>query len=299
MSAAENIEKAKPEFAQVIFGDGGNESDLEHTALNGVGYRVTACGKPGQDTKGESAGNNLAVDFFCLCAQRQDGAGINQVCGFYVGSNRENGQLCRSGTRGPMGSSTMSASIKGCCGKHMQKHPKSTTEVRHILDQFLKHLKTGGVYRWGDSGDKVDGSKRKAAMLGAGVRKKNGSENGPVCDGKKGKSQSSVGVCVYYGTESDGKNISWAIKFETALARVDYVNNNTDSIQRALHKLQMLLHRAEQIYETAKVITEIQRPAVPKAFQNESVNLTAYNAMRTRSYSRRAYIIPLWALFLP
>ncbi|CCD11613.1 Variant surface glycoprotein [Trypanosoma congolense IL3000] len=297
----ETIEKAKAEFHKVIFGENGNESDLCYATVNGLGNRSKACGIPGEDAKGNSAGKNLVVDFFCLCVQRQDGEGINQVCGFYAGSGYKNGLIGWNETD-PMGSSTMWASIKGGCGKHMQQHPKSTAEARHILDQFLKHLKTGGVYRWGSTKDKVDGSGRKEGMLGTGVGKENGGSD-VLCNGKKGDKtgQTPGGVCVYYGQESDSweTNIPWLKPFKTALASVDSVNNQTAAIKRNIKKLQMLLHRAEEIYETAKVITEIKYPIVPTAFQNASGNLTAYNATRTRSYSYtyHTYFIPMWVLF--
>ncbi|CCD13584.1 Variant surface glycoprotein [Trypanosoma congolense IL3000] len=305
MNVNDNIENTKAKFNQIIFGENGNESDLCHATVNDLGNRSEACGKPGPDTRGGSAGKNLVVDFFCLCVQRQDGEGINQVCGFYAGSGYKNGQLGWNDT-GPWGSSTMWASIKGGCGKHMQQHPKSTAEARHILDQFLKHLNTGGVYRLGDTTRKdnaVEGSERKAGMLGTGVGKKDNSGKDILCDGKKGgKDQSPGGVCVYYGTESDSweTNILWLKPFKTVLTNVDAVNNQTASIQSAIKKLQTLLHRAEEIYETAKVITEINYPVVTTAVQNASANVTARNATRTRSYSynRRRYFIQMVVVLL-
>ncbi|CCD14521.1 Variant surface glycoprotein [Trypanosoma congolense IL3000] len=299
MNAAENIRKAKAEFAQVIFGDNGNESDLCHATVKGVGDRATACGKPGEGTRGNSAGKNLVVDFFCLCSMRTESSeGAKQACGFFVGKIDK---YYGWSEQDPWGSSTMWASIKGGCGKHMQQHPKSTAEARHILDQFLKHLKTGGVYRVIESnGKNVEGSDRKEGMLGIGVVKKNGGEKGPVCDGKNGKvGNNPSGVCVYYGKESELDNIPWLKPFQTALASVDTVNNQTASIQRAVKKLQMLLHRAEEIYETAKVITEIQKPVgLPAALQNVSGNLTSYNTTRIRSYNPHPYLIPAWAVLL-
>ncbi|CCD12089.1 unnamed protein product, partial [Trypanosoma congolense IL3000] len=157
INVTKEIEKVKDEFHKVIFGEDGNESNLDQGALKGVDGRAGACGNNGLSSKGTSAGKNLVVDFFCLCVQRQDGEGINQVCGFYAGSGYKNGQLGWNDT-GLMGSSTMWASIKGGCGKHMQQNPKSTAEARHILDQFLNHLRTGGVYRSvGGDGKTVEG----------------------------------------------------------------------------------------------------------------------------------------------
>ncbi|CCD15848.1 Variant surface glycoprotein [Trypanosoma congolense IL3000] len=297
MNVTEGIGNAKAEFNKVIFGENGNESDLCHATVKDVGDRATACGKPGDGIKGISAGKNLVVDFFCLCAQRTDDDGVNQVCGFYVG--RISHYYGWDDKNGPWGSSTMWASIKGGCGKHMQQRPKSTAEARHILDQFLKHLKTGGVYRWGSG--KVEGSNRKEGMLGTGVGKNENNSNGPVCDGKKGKSNPPGGVCVYYGTEHFEGNIPWLRSFNTALASVDTANNQTATIKQNIEKLQMLQHRAEEIYETTKVISQTKNPVgLPAAFENASGNLTAFNATRIRSYGYRphTYFTALWVLYL-
>ncbi|CCD15019.1 unnamed protein product [Trypanosoma congolense IL3000] len=236
MNLTEKIEKVKAEFNKVIFGENGNESDLCQATVKDTVDRSKACGNPGTQEKGSHAGKNIVVDFFCLCAQRTDKEGANQVCGFYVG--RISHYYGWDDKNGPWGSSTMWASIKGGCGKYMQQHPKSTAEARHILDQFLKHLKTGGVYRWGDISKKtVDGTGRKEGMLGTGVGKKEGG-SGPVCDGKEGKSVRdgtfSAGMCVYYGPDKWQENIDWLKQFKTALATLDYVNKQTASIQRII-----------------------------------------------------------------
>ncbi|CCD16717.1 Variant surface glycoprotein [Trypanosoma congolense IL3000] len=303
INVTKEIEKAKAEFHQVIFGDDGNESNLCHATVKGMDNRSDVCGKPGQLSKGNGAGKNLVVDFFCLCAQRTDSSeGAKQACGFHVGRIDKHYGWSE---QGPWGSSTMWASIKGGCGKHMQQHPKSTAEARHILDQFLKHLKTGGVYRWG-SGAKIEGSERKAGMLGTGVGAKEGAVSGPVCDGKKGNgrtSPSTGGVCVYYGQESDSweEKILWLKKFKTALGTADALNRQTATVQRDIKRLHMLLHRAEEIYETAKVIPEVKNSVgLPEAFSNATGNLTAHNATRTRSYSHSVnhYLITLCAVLL-
>ncbi|CCD14365.1 Variant surface glycoprotein [Trypanosoma congolense IL3000] len=305
MNVTKEIGKAKAEFDKVIFGDGGNESELCQDTVNGMDNRSEVCGKLVMGQKEMVLERTLLWISFCLCAQRTvNSEGINQVCGFYVG--RIDNYYGWS-EQGPWGSSTMWASIKGGCGKYMQQHPKSTGEARHILDQFLKHLETGGVYRWGDSGDKVDGSERKAGMLGTGAGKKDGSGSGNslVCNGKKGGKlpSSPGGICVYYGPESDhwNNNIPWVKQFQTALTTLNLANNQTATIQRSFKKLQMLQHRAEQIYETAKVMLKVQNPVgLPAAFQNASGNLTAFNTTRTRSYTCRThtYFTILWVLFL-
>ncbi|CCD15909.1 Variant surface glycoprotein, partial [Trypanosoma congolense IL3000] len=185
MMSPKKIEKAKAEFNKVIFGDGGNEDNMCQATVNDMDNRSKACGPPGLTSKGESAGKNLVVDFFCLCAQRTDiKEGVDKLCGFYVGRIDS---YYDWGEQGPWGSSTMWASIKGGCGKHMQQHPKSTGEARYILDQFLKHLKTGRVYRWGDN-TQVEGSERKRGMLGTGVgtkSEKHGNGKDTVLHGKK------------------------------------------------------------------------------------------------------------------
>ncbi|CCD12033.1 Variant surface glycoprotein [Trypanosoma congolense IL3000] len=302
MNITENIEKAKAYFSQVIFGDGGNESNLCHTTVKDMDNRSVACGIPGEERKGDRAGKNLVVDFFCLCAMRTESSeGAKQACGFFVGKIDK---YYGWSEQGPWGSSTMWASIKGGCGKHMHQRPKSTTEARHILDQFLKHLKTGGVYRSVDSGGKtVEYSDRKAGMLGTGVGKENVNGKDILCNGKKGgKDQTPGGVCVYYGQDPNSweGNILWLKLFQTALAIVDAANNQTAFIQRALQKLQLLQHRAEYIYETMKVVGEIQNTERPPPSQSASGNLTAYNATRTRSYSysHHPYLMPLWVLLL-
>ncbi|CCD13019.1 Variant surface glycoprotein [Trypanosoma congolense IL3000] len=310
MNVSKEIENAKAEFNKVIFGENGNASDLEHTALNGVKGRTEACGRTGLSTKGNDAGKNLVVDFFCLCARRTDGEGVNKVCGFYLGSNSEQSQYGWD-HNGPWGSSTMWASIKGGCEKHMQEHPKSTAEARHILDQFLKHLKTGGVYRQIKSDGVtrkpnviVEGSNRMEGMLGTGITVSDGSE--VTCSGEEGGKERGGsrdnlkpgGVCVYYGTSDWKSKVSWLKQFQTALTSVDFVNKQTAYTQRAIKKIQMLLQRAEEIFETTRVIKEIKYPVLHTAFQNASGNLTAHNATGTRSYNNNShpYLIPLLVL---
>ncbi|CCD13536.1 Variant surface glycoprotein [Trypanosoma congolense IL3000] len=309
IKVTETIEKAKTEFHKVIFGEDGNESNLCHATVNDMDNRSKACGPPGLTSKGESAGKNLVVDFFCLCAQRTENKeGVNHVCGFYVGRIDSHYGW---GEQGPWGSSTMWASIKGGCGKHMHQHHKSTAEARHILEQFFMHLKTGGVYRkiqcdTPQSSCKnamVEGSGWKEGMLGTFITVNNTTDVacGGNEGGKKGGNVTPGGVCVYYGQESGWQNIPWVKQFQTALETVDAANNKTASIQRSLQKQHMLLHRAEEIYETAKVIAEIQKPVVPTAFQNASGNLTAFNTTRTRSYShipRQYFALPWFLLIL-
>ncbi|CCD12122.1 unnamed protein product, partial [Trypanosoma congolense IL3000] len=71
VNITERIEKVNTEFARVIFGDEGSESNLCNGALKDVTDRGEACGTSGLTSKGNRAGNNLIVDFFCLCAQRK------------------------------------------------------------------------------------------------------------------------------------------------------------------------------------------------------------------------------------
>ncbi|CCD14522.1 Variant surface glycoprotein [Trypanosoma congolense IL3000] len=274
VNATRNIERVKTDFAQVIFGEGMNESHLCDGVLKDVGERGKACGAAGLHAKGESAGRNLVVDFFCLCAQRNN-EGIYDACKVKVGSKSDKHSW---GSGDPTGSSSMWASIKTECENLMHQHPKSTEEGHEVLRDFLTHLKSGGVYRWGSRS--IDGSNRKAGMLGTSACKNGGDGKGPVCDGNKGNSLPG-GICVYYGQESEWNDIAWLKKIKTALNAVDALNNKTTTIQRDIEKLQTLLHRAEKIYETAKVITEIQNPVVPTILQTAAKRLTAYNAAWT------------------
>ncbi|CCD14558.1 Variant surface glycoprotein [Trypanosoma congolense IL3000] len=307
VNVTEELENVKAEFDKVIFGDGGNEDDLCQGAFKNVGQRAEACGKPGAGIKGNHAGKNLVVDSFCLCAQLADGNGIDNVCGMYVGSkNGKNGW----DTTCPSTSSTMWAAIKKECGKLLHQHPKSTEEAYEVLEDFLKHLKAGGLYRWGTTDNNgVKGSDRKGGMLGtaAGTKESN-QEEGLVCDGSKGnkspnhakaRSRSGTllpgGVCVYYGTDSEWQNIPWMMKLKTALSTVDALNNKTATIQRDIDRLEQLLHRAEEIYETAKVITEIQKPVIPTNLQTAAKRLTAYNAARghhTHTHFILLFVLP-------
>ncbi|CCD16427.1 Variant surface glycoprotein [Trypanosoma congolense IL3000] len=297
LKATRDIEKVKANFDQVIFGEGMNESELCKGTLKGVNGRATACGKPGDGTKGNSAGKNLVVDFFCLCAMRtsvngKDNEGISNVCGVEVGGKSKDvkhswGDAC------PPTSSTMWASVKKGCGKLTHTNPKFAAEGHEILNDFLKHLEMGGVYRSGDS----SGSNRKKGMLGTSVGTEEQKGVDLICDGSKGYTKSGGkppgGVCVFYGHESEWDNIDWLLKFKTALASVDTLNNKTATIQQAIQKLETLLHRAEKIYETAKVISEIQNPVVPHNLPTAAKRLTAYSAARNNPH---AHFILLFVL---
>ncbi|CCD13941.1 Variant surface glycoprotein [Trypanosoma congolense IL3000] len=300
MKATRDIKKIKAEFAQVIFGEDGNESDLCHGALKGVSGRAEACGMTGLSHKGASAGENLVVDFFCLCAQNTEkNNGIEKVCGVQVGGK---GDKHGWSDQGPLGSASMWVSIKKGCENLLHQHPKSTEEGHEIIRDFLKHLETGGVYHWGSN--TLKGSDRKAGMLGTAAGSDDGAKGSDlVCDGKKGyaggkKPNGSPpgGICVYYGSEDEWQNIPWLNQFKTTLNTVDAVNNKAATIQGDIQKLQMLLHRAEEIYVTAKMITEIQSPQGLAAFTNTTAKrLTAFNAVRRYS---PYHFIPAWMIFL-
>ncbi|CCD14214.1 Variant surface glycoprotein [Trypanosoma congolense IL3000] len=294
VNTTRDIEKVKSEFDQVIFGEAGSKVGLCHGALKGVGERGNACGISGLQKKGQSAGKNLVVDFFCLCAQRNN-EGIQDSCKVKVGSKSDEHSW---GSGAPSGSSSMWASIKKECGNLLHQNPKSTKEGHEVLADFFKHLKSGGLHRWGNT-KSILGSGRKAGMLGtsAGTEQEKGGDI--LCDGSKGYAQRNSGkppggICVFYGEESEWDNIDWVNKFKNALATLKSTNNKTATIQRDIQKLQMLLHRAEQIYETAKVITEIQNPVVPTNLQTASKRLTAYNA--AKRHNPYAHFILLFVL---
>ncbi|CCD17287.1 Variant surface glycoprotein [Trypanosoma congolense IL3000] len=295
LNVTEEIEKAKAEFAKVIFGEEANESDLCHGALKGVSGRAEACGKTGLSSKGDSAGKNLVVDFFCLCAHRADKKnGIDNVCGVQVGGKGDKADKHGWDTAAPLGSSSMWASVKKGCENLLHQHPKSTEEGHEVLKDFLKHLKSGGVYRWGTTnGVNGESSSRKEGMLGTGVGTNEDKEKDLVCNGSKGYGKSGKrpgGLCVYYGPHGWEENIEWLKQLKAALSTVDDMNRKTASVQRALEKLQMLHHRAEEIYEATKVILELENLEGLTAFQNVSGSFTAYNGTRTRSYSHNPHL---------
>ncbi|CCD16072.1 Variant surface glycoprotein [Trypanosoma congolense IL3000] len=280
INATTDIEEAKAQFTQVIFGEGKNESQFFDGVLNGIGGRTEACGNPGTGTKGSYAGKNLVVDFFCLCAMRtgepaKEKEGVQDACKVKVGSKSEKHSW---GSGAPSGSSSMWASIKKECGNLLHQHTRSTKEGNEVIEDFVTHLKSGGVYRWGST---VEDSGQKKGMLGTGVGKQDSTGgSGPVCDGSRGNTKGTppAGICVYYGPENWEENIEWLKKLETALDLVDTLNDKTAAIQQSIEKLHMLLHRAEEIYENTKVITEIQHPVVPTNIQTAAKRLTAYDA---------------------
>ncbi|CCD16273.1 Variant surface glycoprotein [Trypanosoma congolense IL3000] len=286
-----DIEKTKTEFAQVIYGEGRNESHVCDGELNAVSNRASACGTSELSSRGDSAGKNLVIDFFCLCAMTTDDNGVENVCGVYVGGKGGKTHKPDShgwDSKGPLGSSSMWASVKKGCGKLTHQHPMSTEEGQDVIENFLIHLKAGGLYRWGET-NRIKGRDRKPGMLGTGVGTEGDHGKSLVCDGSRGKSGQQLqrsggktvnpaGICVYYGTESEWENIPWMMKLKSALANVEHVNNKKATIQRDIDKLEKLLHRAEEIYETTKVITEIQKPVVPPNLQTAAKRLTAYNA---------------------
>ncbi|CCD16633.1 unnamed protein product [Trypanosoma congolense IL3000] len=281
-NVSEEIEKVKAELSHVIFGAGGAESDLCNGSLKDVTGRGAACGNSGLHAKGQSAGNNLVVDFFCLCAQRNDD-GIHDACKVKVGSKSEKHSW---GDKAPSGSSSMWASIKKECENLLHQHPKSAKEGHEVIDDFWNHLKSGGLYRWGNT-RKVDGSERKPGMLGTGAGTEGSGGKDVVCDGRRGYTATRGsgtppgGICVYYGQEPQWEeNIEWLKKLKTAMNTVDVLNNKTATIKRDIEKLHMLLHRAEKVYESAKLITEIQQPVLPTNLQTTAKRLTAYSASR-------------------
>ncbi|CCD17032.1 unnamed protein product [Trypanosoma congolense IL3000] len=186
----------------------------------------------------------------------------------------------------------MWASIKKECENLLHQHPKSTKEGYEVLSDFFTHLKSGGVYRWGSRN--VEGSNRKEGMLGTSGWKNGGYGSGPVCDGKKGSNGEHGGICVYYGPETQWEeDIDWLKKLKNALETVDDINNQTATIQRDIEKLQMLQHRAEEIYETAKVISKVQNPVGLTALPNANTKrLTAYNT------AWRYHLLAPWVILI-
>ncbi|CCD12572.1 unnamed protein product, partial [Trypanosoma congolense IL3000] len=133
------VEKVKNTFNTVIFGEHGNAGDLYHGALRGVeSNRPKACGS--KEKKGDSAGKNLVVDFFCLCAQPNDvSEGVDKVCGVSVGSGDSAGWGGKLDSPG-----TMWNEVKKGCEKYIQQSLSSTQGGHFLYREFLDKVMAGG-----------------------------------------------------------------------------------------------------------------------------------------------------------
>ncbi|CCD13779.1 unnamed protein product, partial [Trypanosoma congolense IL3000] len=235
-------EKARNTFNKVIFGKNGEYGGLCHGALKGVEEkRITACGEPSESKKGTSAGKNLILDFFCLCAQHNlPDEGIDNVCGVSVGS----GDGAGWGTKLQL-ADIMCGEVKKGCERFAKQGVTSTQDGYSLYHKFLAKVKAGGKVKVNNSE-----SFQKPGMLGTAVSATVNSNF--HCNGKKTVSTSRTnfgsgsGVCIFYGNQNWKENIDWLEKFKEGLQLIDKLNTETASWQ---HQLTTLLNRARELYE--------------------------------------------------
>ncbi|CCD13422.1 Variant surface glycoprotein [Trypanosoma congolense IL3000] len=276
-------EGARHAFNQVIFGEHGKEGDLYHGTLEAKQQRMAACGS--KNKKGTSAGKNLIVDLFCLCANHDVAEGVDRVCGVSVGDGKDSGWGTNLYPK-----ATMWDELKDGC-KNVATHSATSTQDGYSLyDDFLVKVKAGGTVKIKDSTTvQIHG------MLGTAVSKKE--KNNFNCNGKKEVSTIRVdvaGVCVFYGTHHLEENIDWLKKFKNGLNIIDKLNTETASWQ---HQLTTLLNRARELYEKVKADTQLEEESTddsplaqhPNSDENENADST--------TQSQRHSLLA-WALLL-
>ncbi|CCD14242.1 Variant surface glycoprotein [Trypanosoma congolense IL3000] len=239
------VEKTRNEFNQVIFGEHEKEGEPSHGALKVEPKRMAACAGTNLLKNGESAGKNLVVDFFCLCAQYDDfNEGVHKVCGVSVGNGKN------SGWGGKLVSpDTMWNEVKNGCEKFANQGVTSTHAGYSLYGEFLAKVTTGGNIKAKNS-EKV----QKPGMLGTAVSKTG--DTNFNCNGKAGTGRVNVaGVCVFYGDKHQEQNIAWLKKFKEGLQLIDKLNTETASWQ---HQLTTLLNRARELYEKVKADTQLE-----------------------------------------
>ncbi|CCD16433.1 Variant surface glycoprotein [Trypanosoma congolense IL3000] len=280
-------EMAKNTFNQVIFGKNGKE-DLSHEALEVVPSRMAACGSKPLEKKGQSAGKNLIVDFFCLCAKHDVEDGVDKVCGVSVGRGRESGW---GGTK-LVSPDTMWNEVKIGC-KNVAPHTVTSTQTGHSLyHEFLTKVKAGGNVKVKDSG-----IVHKRGMLGTAVSENRDSKYN--CNGKKTfpprpSSASGAGVCVFYGNHHREDNIAWLKKFKTGLNIIDKLNTETASWQ---HQLTTLLNRARELYEKVKADSQIEEENMEEPIAAQHPNPDENENTDSSTQSQRHSLLA-WALLL-
>ncbi|CCD12838.1 Variant surface glycoprotein [Trypanosoma congolense IL3000] len=277
------VEKVKNTFNQVIFGKNGKE-DLSQRGLEVVDSRMTACG--GKD-KGSSAGKNLVVDFFCVCAQHtEDSDGVDKVCGVSVGNGRdsrwEGGKLDSP--------DTMWKEVKDGCEKFATQGVTSTQDGYSVYHDFLDKVMAGGKVK-----AKNSETVQTRGMLGTAVSITVGSKFN--CNGQRTvppRYSSSSGRCVFYGEQHLEENIAWLKKFKEGLNIIDKLNTETASWQ---HQLTTLLNRARELYEKVKadsLVEEVDMDESPLAqHPNPDENENADSTTQSQRHSLLA-----WALLL-
>ncbi|CCD15462.1 Variant surface glycoprotein [Trypanosoma congolense IL3000] len=278
--------KARNALNQVIFGKNGKE-DLSQRALEVVQKRMMACGSKPLEKKGESAGKNLVVDFFCLCAKHDEAEGVDNVCGVSVGSGKDS----RWDGAKLVSPDTMWNEVKNGCEKYAKQGVTSTQDGYSLYHDFLAKVKAGGKVKV-----KEAGIVQQQGMLGTAVSETG--KNDFNCNGKKAVSTSRFnvgsGICVFYGNHHLEENIDWLKKFKTGLNIIDKLNTETASWQ---HQLTTLLNRARELYEKVKADTQLEEENTddsPLAQQpNSDENENADSATQSQRHSLLA-----WALLL-
>ncbi|CCD15369.1 Variant surface glycoprotein [Trypanosoma congolense IL3000] len=281
-------EMARNTFNQVIFGKHGKEGDLSHGTLNGVLGRMAACGSKPLEEKGTSAGKNLVVDFFCLCAKHDVVDGVDKVCGVSVGNGRDS--RWEGGTLDS--ANTMWDEVKNGCEKFSKHGVTSTQDGYSLYHEFLVKVKVGGNV-------KVKGSSTtpRHGMLGTAVSQTG--KNDFHCNGKKEvirsrTSSSGSGVCIFYGNQHQEENIAWLKKFKEGLQLIDKLNTETASWQ---HQLTTLLNRARELYEKVKADSQLEEENTDDSplaqHPNPDENENADSATQSMRHSLLA-----WALLL-
>ncbi|CCD15007.1 unnamed protein product [Trypanosoma congolense IL3000] len=279
---------AKNTFNQVIFGKNGKE-DLSHEALEVVPSRMAACGSKPLEKKGQSAGKNLIVDFFCLCAKHDVEDGVDKVCGVSVGNGRDS--RWEGGTLDS--ANTMWDEVKNGCEKFFKNGVTSTQDGYSLYNDFLEKVKVGGNVKL-----KHSSTVHKPGMLGTAVSETE--KNDFHCNGKKEVNNgrfnvgSGSGVCVSYGNHHREQNIKWLSQFKAGLQLVDQLNTETASWQ---HQLTTLLNRARELYEKVKADTQQEEVDTDESpltqHPNPEENENTDSATRSMRHSLLA-----WALLL-
>ncbi|CCD16715.1 Variant surface glycoprotein [Trypanosoma congolense IL3000] len=281
------VEKVKYTFNQVIFGKNGKE-DLSKRGLEVEPSRSQACGSNNLG-KGKSAGKNLVVDFFCLCAKHDKEEGVDNVCWVSVGSG--DGAGWRGGTLDS--ANTMWNEVKNGCETFRQQSVTSTQEGHFLHREFLDKVTVGGNVKLNSSI-----IVHKQGMLGTAVSKTG--NNNFNCNGKKEVNThsrtpgSAAGVCVFYGNQNWKENIDWLKKFKTGLQLIDKLNTETASWQ---HQLTTLLNRARELYEKVKADSQQEEEDTDDSpltqHPNPDENENADSTTRSQRHSLLA-----WALLL-
>ncbi|CCD17435.1 Variant surface glycoprotein [Trypanosoma congolense IL3000] len=280
--------KARNTFNQVIFGKNGKE-DLSHKALEVVPSRMAACGSKPLEKKGQSAGKNLIVDFFCLCAKHDVEDGVDKVCGVSVGNGRDS--RWEGGTLDS--ANTMWDEVKDGCKTFIKQSVTSTQEGHFLYREFLDKVKVGGKIKV-----KASATVHKPGMLGTAVSETE--RNDFHCNGKKEVNNgrfnvgSGSGVCIFYGNHHLEENIAWLSKFKEGLQLIDKLNTETASWQ---HQLTTLLNRARELYEKVKADSQLEEVDMEEPIAAQHPNSDETENTDSTTQSQRHSLLA-WALLL-